>query len=175
MAPATNTLTAVIFRDGLLAGVLLAAVPVPMPRVSGRTRSSFFIVIQPIQIHPRNRSVLYRRKLSRRSGRAGSFGAMLFGTLLAIHIVVIALAAAGLLTAAAFALALILLTGLTSLATLVLLTRLVLTRRLVSALLTALLTALLRVLRLLSTVRHLDTPQLGIAEPTVEPPAAQQM
>jgi hypothetical protein len=92
---------------------------------------------------------------------------MLFGTLLAIHIVVIAVAAAGLLTAA-FALALILLTGLTSLATLVLLTRLVLTRGLVSALLPA----LLRVLRLLSTIRHLHTPQLGIAEPTVGPLAA---
>jgi hypothetical protein len=166
MAPATNSLTAVIFGEVLFAAVLL-----PIPRVSGRTKSSFFIVIQPVRSHPINRSVLSRRKPNRRLGRAGSFGTVLFGAFLAIHIVVIAVAATGLLTAAAFALALILLTGLIS-ATLVLLTRLVWTRGLVAALLLA---GLLRGIRLLGTVRHLDTPQLGFAGPTVEPLAAWQM
>jgi hypothetical protein len=70
---------------------------------------------------------------------------VLFGTFLTIHVVVIAVAA-GLLTATAFALALILLAGLTSLATLVLLTRL---------LMRGLITALLHVLGLLGVVWHL--------------------
>jgi len=99
--------------------------------------------------------------------RAGSLGTLLFGAFLAIHVVVIAVAATRLLTAAASALALMLLARLISLATLVLLTHLALTRGLI--------TALLRILRLLSTVRHRDTPLLGIAGPTVEPLAAQQM
>jgi hypothetical protein len=92
-----------------------------------------------------------------------------------------------LLTAAAFAVALILLPGLIPLAALLLTSLTSLLAALLAALLTALLTALvlltllllvialLHGLWLLGTVRHIDTPRMFGSGATVEPSAAVRM